>query len=88
VGPGAHFLASSHTHEHFRTAFYHSTSSDNNSYEQWRADGGADTAKRANAHWKRLLDEYVDPGLDPSVDEALREYIARRKSSYPDRNYY
>ncbi len=31
------------------------------------------------AGWKELLDRYEDPGIDPAVDEALRDYVARRK---------
>jgi trimethylamine--corrinoid protein Co-methyltransferase len=29
--------------------------------------------------WKGLLDRYEDPGIDPAVDEALKDHIARRK---------
>jgi trimethylamine--corrinoid protein Co-methyltransferase len=34
---------------------------------------------RANRIWKQLLEEYQQPPLDPAVDEALRDYMARRK---------
>jgi trimethylamine--corrinoid protein Co-methyltransferase len=40
--------------------------------------------KRANALWKKQLAEYVEPPLDPAIDEALLDYIARRKASFPD----
>ena len=88
VGPGSHFLGSEHTQANFERAFYHSTSSDNNSYEQWLADGASDAAQRANQRWKQLLDEYQDPGLDPAIDEALQDYVARRKASMPDADYF
>ena len=88
VGPGAHFLGSSHTQENFATAFFMPDTADNNSYEQWTAEGGLDAAKRANARWKDLLDAYEDPGLDPAVDEALTAFIAKRKASMPDQSYY
>jgi len=29
--------------------------------------------------WKEILDRYEDPGIDPAVDEALRDFMARRK---------
>lgn len=29
--------------------------------------------------WKDLLDRYEDPGIDPAVDEALKDHVARRK---------
>ena len=57
---------------------------DNNSYEQWLEDGGKDAAQRANAVWKRMLAEYQAPPIDPGVDEALLDFIARRKASFPD----
>ena len=88
VGPGSHFLGSAHTQSNFLSAFYRSSNADNNSYEQWSAEGGLDAAQRANRQWKRLLDEYQDPGLDPAIDEALRAFVARRKASMPDQDYY
>jgi len=87
VGPGAHFLGCTHTQANFETAFYRSSVADNNSFEQWEADGSQDAAKRANAIWKRMLAEYEPPAIDPGVDEALRDYIARRKTEQPDTSY-
>jgi trimethylamine---corrinoid protein Co-methyltransferase len=88
VGPGAHFLGSAHTLRNFETAMYRPAIADSNSFEQWQAEGGLDSAQRANKTWKRLLREYEAPPLDPSIDEALLEFIARRKASAPDQNYY
>lgn len=88
VGPGSHFLGSSHTQAHFADAFYTSSASDSNSFEQWQADGGLDAAERANKTWKHLLDTYQDPGLDPAVDEALQAYMAKRKEEKPDADFY
>ncbi|MGI9492247.1 MAG: trimethylamine methyltransferase family protein, partial [Geminicoccaceae bacterium] len=87
VGPGSHFLGSDHTQTNFLTAFYQSTSSDSNSYEQWLAEGSSDAASRANKQWKALLEAYEDPGLDPAIDEALRAYVEKRKASMPDASY-
>jgi trimethylamine--corrinoid protein Co-methyltransferase len=83
-GPGQHFLGTAHTLANFETAFYRSTTADNASYEQWLDEGGLDAAQRANAIWKRQLAEYEPPPIDDAVDEALRDYIARRKSEMPD----
>ena len=83
-GPGLHFLGNSHTLANFESAFYRSETADNNSYEQWLEDGGMDAAQRANAIWKRMLREYEAPPIDPGVDEALLDFIARRKASMPD----
>ena len=57
---------------------------DNNSFEQWEADGALDTAARANAIWKRMLDDYEAPPIDPAVDEALQAFVEQRKASEPD----
>ena len=42
VGPGSHFLGSSHTLSNFETAFYRSVVADNNSFEQWEAEGSGE----------------------------------------------
>ena len=88
VGPGAHFLGSAHTQSNFLNAFYSSTSSDNNSFEQWQAEGSLSAEQRAQKQWRQTLDAYEDPGLDDSIDEALQAYIAKRKDSMPDLNYF
>jgi len=84
VGPGSHFLGCAHTQANFETAFWRSTIADNNSFEQWRDDGGKDAAQRANETWKRMLREYEAPPLDPAIDEALKSFIAKRKEKLPD----
>ncbi|MCZ6471038.1 MAG: trimethylamine methyltransferase family protein [Gammaproteobacteria bacterium] len=88
VGPGSHFLGSPHTLENFRTAFYSSLISDSNSFEQWEAEGSLTADQRANRQWKKLLVDYQDPGLDPAIDEALQDFISRRKESYANAKYY
>lgn len=86
VGPGGHFLGASHTQRNFESAFYRSTIADNNSYEQWLADGELDAAMRANSRWKEQLRGYSGPDIDPGIDEALLEFMAKRKASFPDSN--
>ena len=83
-GPGMHFLGNSHTLANFENAFYRSETADNNSFEQWLEDGALDSPQRANKIWKRMLAEYEAPPLDPGIDEALLEYVARRKDAFPD----
>ncbi len=86
VGPGAHFLGCAHTQANFETAFYRSTTADNNSFEQWQADGSLDAAQRANGIWKQKLNDYEAPPIDPGVDEALQAFINQRKAASPDSN--
>ena len=87
VGPGKHFLGSEHTLANFETAFYRSTVADNNSYEQWSAEGSLDAAQRANTLWKQMLAEYQAPDLDPAIDEALQAFMTEQKASFADRDY-
>jgi trimethylamine--corrinoid protein Co-methyltransferase len=79
VGPGGHFLGEEHTRRHFRTEFYFPALADTEAYEAWVKKGERDAYARATARWKTLLESYVEPALDPAVDEALRDFIARRK---------
>jgi trimethylamine--corrinoid protein Co-methyltransferase len=84
VGPGGHFLGTSHTQAHFQDAFFMSELFDNNSFEQWLADGGKDAAARGLEAARRALDAYVPPPMDPAIDEAVRDFIARREAELPD----
>jgi len=87
VGPGAHFLGCDHTQRNFKTAFYRSAIADNNSFEQWQSEGAQDAVQRADVRCKQLLAAYAPPPLDPGVDEALREFIDKRKASFADSSY-
>jgi trimethylamine--corrinoid protein Co-methyltransferase len=44
-------------------------------------------AQRANVLWKKQLAEYVAPALDPGIDEALQDFMNRRKATFPDSSY-
>jgi trimethylamine--corrinoid protein Co-methyltransferase len=80
VGPGGHFFGAAHTLQRYETAFYAPMLSDWRNYETWREAGALTAAQRANAIWKQLLAEYEQPPIDPGIDEALRDYVARRKA--------
>ncbi|WP_274424313.1 trimethylamine methyltransferase family protein [Chelativorans sp. YIM 93263] len=84
VGPGNHYLGCSHTQANFQNAFYRSSIADNNSYEQWASDGEKTAQQRANELARQWLDAYQAPTLDEGIDEALQDYVARRKDSMPD----
>ena len=86
VGPGGHYLGCEHTQQNFRSAFYRSAVADYNSFEQWSSEGGLDQAQKANRIWKQMLDDYQAPDIDSAVDEALLEFMTRRKASMPDTN--
>jgi trimethylamine---corrinoid protein Co-methyltransferase len=84
VGPGGHFLGSAHTQAHFQDAFFMSNLADNNSFEQWQLEGAKDSATRGRAAAKAALASWVDPGLDPAVDEALTAFIEQREAAIAD----
>jgi trimethylamine--corrinoid protein Co-methyltransferase len=79
VGPGGHHFGTSHTMERYETAFYIPILSNRQNFEAWQEAGSIDIATRANTVWKQLLNEYQQPPLDPAIDEALVDYVERRK---------
>ena len=56
---------------------------DNNSIEQWQAEGSVEITERAQSYAKKLLSEYQEPKLDEAKDEELLDYIARREREIP-----
>jgi trimethylamine--corrinoid protein Co-methyltransferase len=79
VGPGGHFFGAQHTLLHYETAFYAPIVSDWRNFETWREAGAVDAAHKANAIWKQLLADFQPPPLDPAIDEALKDFVAKRK---------
>jgi trimethylamine--corrinoid protein Co-methyltransferase len=86
VAPGGHYLGTDHTREHFETAFYMPELLDNNSFEQWQAEGAADAATRATVKAQELIRRHDDvaPALDPALDEALLAFIKEREKVLPE----
>ena len=87
VGIGRHYLGSRHTLQNYETAFYDSPLASNESFEQWSENGAQDADTRAHARWKQILRDYEPPPIDPGVDEALTDFITRRKADLPDAWY-
>jgi len=79
-GPGGMFLAADHTLAHFREWMFMSPLFRSQAYVTWQKQGSATTATLATAEWKKLLERYEDPGIDPAVDEELQEYMQRRRA--------
>ena len=79
VGPGGHHFGTSHTLARYESAFYSPMMSNRQNFESWEEAGSIDSAARANLIWKQLLQEYTRPDLDPAIDEALVDYVERRK---------
>ncbi|MEM6887201.1 MAG: trimethylamine methyltransferase family protein [Pseudomonadota bacterium] len=83
IGPGGHYLGHTHTQDNFQTAFFMPEMFDNNSIEQWMAEGSVEITARALEHARKLLAAYERPRLDVAKDEALLDYIARREHEIP-----
>ncbi len=83
IGPGGHYLGHPHTLENFQRAFFMPELFDNNSIEQWQAEGAVEITERALTSARAMLNDYQQPYLDPARDEALRDYIARREREIP-----
>lgn len=79
VPTGGHFFGEPHTLERYSTAFYQPLVSNWQNYESWQEAGGLDATQRATRLWKKALEEYQEPVLDPDRREALEAYVARRK---------
>ena len=78
VGPGNHFLGCAHTQRNYLHGFFMPEVADNNSFEQWRAEGSKTQEQRAVEKARRLLARYEPPPLDEARDEALRAFMAER----------
>nr|WP_319826600.1 trimethylamine methyltransferase family protein [Thalassovita sp.] len=86
-GPGEHLFGTDHTLRHYQTAYWDSALNDDQPFETWSEQGEIDSAQRANQRWKNILNNYEAPALDPGIDEALRDFIDRKKASMEDAWY-
>lgn len=78
VGPHGHFFGADHTQSRYKTAFYNPLLSDWRNFESWEEAGGIWTHERANAHYKKILQEYEPPAIDAAIDEEMQAFIAKR----------
>jgi trimethylamine---corrinoid protein Co-methyltransferase len=79
VGPGGHYFGTEKTIAAYENAFYRPLVFAGVNYEKWEEDGANDAAARAHGVYKKVLDEYEEPTLNPGRLEALDEFVERRK---------
>ncbi|MCV3270939.1 trimethylamine methyltransferase family protein [Roseobacter sinensis] len=84
VGPGGHYLGCAHTQQNFKSAFWKSDLLDYKPFETWEDEGARDTQTLASLRVEKLLGDYQQPPLDPAINEALSDFIARKKAEMPD----
>ncbi|THD83053.1 trimethylamine methyltransferase [Aliigemmobacter aestuarii] len=84
VGPGGHYLGCAHTQANFKSAFWRSDLLDYKPFETWDEEGARDTETLAAERVRKMLGDYQKPDLDPAIEDALNDYVARKKGSMPD----
>lgn len=87
AGPGENFLSTSHTMRHFANCNFQPDIPDAGAYEMWVEAGRLSLEQRANRRWKDMLNSYEMPEMDDAIDEALCDFIARKKQAVPDEWY-
>ena len=87
VEPAGHFLGCGHTMRNYQSAFHEPKLSDSENVESWEEGGSKDMRLRAFERWTAMLEAYEAPPIDEAVDEALRDYVARRKREIPEAWY-
>jgi len=82
VGPAGHYFGTAHTLARYETAFYQPLISNWDNHDTWIERGRETAPVKANRIWKQMLREYEKPPIDPAIEEALRDYMDRRKRGY------
>ena len=80
VGPDGHYFGVQHTQDRYTKAFYQPIASDWRNFEAWQIDGAVWTAERAHRIFKDILGDYEEPPMDAGHRDALKDFVARRKS--------
>ncbi len=79
VGPGGHFFGCAHTLERYETAFHTPLVANWDNHDAWVERGSPTAPEKAHEVWKQLLADYQRPPIDPAAEEAMGDYVARRK---------
>ncbi|MDQ2067605.1 trimethylamine methyltransferase family protein [Xinfangfangia sp. CPCC 101601] len=80
VGPGGHFFGAADTLQRYENAFYEPMVTDWSNFENWRDRGSLTATQRANGIWKKMLDEYEAPAINPDLLADLKAYAAQREA--------
>ncbi|OUR79038.1 methyltransferase [Alphaproteobacteria bacterium 46_93_T64] len=80
VGPGGHYFGTQHTLDRYATAFHAPMVSDWRNFESWEEAGSKTATERANTLYKKILEEYQQPELDPARKEEIDAFVAQRIS--------
>ena len=83
----AHVLPRCHVGSNGRRCLRIINLSDSENAENWEDRGSEDMQQRAFKRWNKLLDSYIPPPMDSALDDALKEFVAKRKAELPDQWY-
>lgn len=78
VGPQGTFIDTDHTLDNYADELFQPVISDRDNPDNWKAKGSLTAEQRANRRWKQLLEEYVQPELDPELEKEMRSFIDAR----------
>ena len=78
------YLGCEHTQANFKDAFWRSEVLDYKPFETWLEDGAKDTMSLSADRVKVQLSNYQKPLIDIAIEEALNEYVTKKKASVPD----
>jgi trimethylamine---corrinoid protein Co-methyltransferase len=84
VGHGSHFFGAAHTLERFRTCFYRPLLSSTENFDRWQKNGGQDATARASELYRSALAGYEAPPIDAAIEQALAEFVTRRRIELGD----
>ncbi|MFY0311846.1 trimethylamine methyltransferase family protein [Leisingera sp. D0M16] len=79
IGPGGHFLGTDHTREN---PMHMNPLQNNDSFEQWEAEGAKTAEITGREAARRMLDSYVQPPMPDDQRGALDEFVARKRALY------
>jgi trimethylamine--corrinoid protein Co-methyltransferase len=79
VGHGGHFFDTENTIKNYSTAFYEPIVATAKNYGQWEEEGSLDATQRANMVYKKALNSYEEPHLEPSIKEAIGAFVIKRE---------
>ncbi len=79
VGSHGHYFGCQHTQDRYQTAFYSPFVSDWRNYEAWQIDGAIETPERAHRIYKQIIAEFEPPPMNGDHQEALAQFVAKRK---------
>jgi trimethylamine---corrinoid protein Co-methyltransferase len=79
VGPHGQFFGCDHTQERYREAFYTRLLSNWQNFENRKDADGLWAHRRANIHFKRVLNGYTPQPMNSGIHDKLLNFVNRRK---------